>query len=679
MRTIMRMLNERNHSDSFPLSKIIPELLKNMEVPASSNESQLSGGDFELSQGVSLNDKTLTITKGHLRKAAEDCLASIADTTNNAKADRIMHPIIEYIDNKRSWSTFAHQVVRVLAIQSQFVSCLLLNLELTCCQLQANYGYVLTSFLISHVDAVSDPETRTHIMQLVSFVLERQNKKAVVSPLAIEQVYSLLRQLISHSEGVSLKEFHKAILECIAVVAKRGQSTTQNTNLITGVLLVLNKCRNQHEISENAILLLLRALLLVCSYNAAVPVGKFYPDSIVKTMSELCVALKPQPREWVMKIFQAMAKGQHNNESGEQESSNKPSSDNKMVTASVSAKQREEFYGALFRSTLLADNKPSNFSEILRTFIVLLQQYKNKDIEYAIPCMFSLAESTSPHLDKLQTLVTAYLYIISQLYNSKEIEKYIEELVAQRIQSNLSCKNFMALLKPYAANEKPVDDQSDELIALFQWNSTGATNTMTPELMIQKERIVEYISGIESLKQTYPNLMDIINKKFPNDFNLFTSFATQQEQSSNSAPDDDVFANDEVSISESNMDGANQVDEEDWKFSNPTQVLKQDFTILGGTSATHTAKTQKVMNDLFLERKAADDTNTASDFDELGDEDEKNEPETGMAEEGAASQTKIRKNSVMILPGDLELLDDSSTLRISIPQMFIFDSLNVIQ
>ena len=115
MRVITRMLNDHAVLENFPIAKIIPEILNNMT-------EQDVGAEFELGPMVSLNDKNLTVSPNHACKAADESLAYIANAISTSKADRIMHPIIEYLDKKQAWTTFATRVMNILLTNSQFVS-----------------------------------------------------------------------------------------------------------------------------------------------------------------------------------------------------------------------------------------------------------------------------------------------------------------------------------------------------------------------------------------------------------------------------------------------------------------------------------------------------------------------------------------------------------------------------
>jgi len=114
MRVITRMLNDHSILENFPIAKVLPEILNNM------GEEQ-AGAEFELGPTISLNDKNLSVSPSHASKAADESLSYIANAVSTAKADRVMHPIIEYLDKKKAWGTYATRVLNVLMTNSQFV------------------------------------------------------------------------------------------------------------------------------------------------------------------------------------------------------------------------------------------------------------------------------------------------------------------------------------------------------------------------------------------------------------------------------------------------------------------------------------------------------------------------------------------------------------------------------
>ncbi len=72
---------------------------------------------------------------------------------------------------------------------------------------------------------------------------------------------------------------------------------------------------------------------------------------------------------------------------------------------------------------------------IHRIFCTLLQVYKGKELQYALPVIFKLEEQVkekklAPHLAlAIHSINAFYLIRVSQLYNSQELEEYIRNEV----------------------------------------------------------------------------------------------------------------------------------------------------------------------------------------------------------------------------------------------------------
>lgn len=82
----------------------------------------------------------------------------------------------------------------------------------------------------------------------------------------------------------------------------------------------------------------------------------------------------------------------------------------------------------------MQDCTPNNFVELFLTFMTLLNENRYKDLEHSVPIMFRLQELSATMTNKMQacaiqTLVIAYFLVLANIYNTRELEQYIQEVI----------------------------------------------------------------------------------------------------------------------------------------------------------------------------------------------------------------------------------------------------------
>jgi len=262
----------------------------------------------------SINDVDLLITNEHYIQCSIDCLSSIARTANLSNARNLMKPIIDYLDRDQNWQLegYAQCIMRTLVSNGWSAD-----------------GYYLVNFLIQHVDSITDNQpqvqvqsqqndivsTNNHqnnnnlnndsnnnnnnnnnnknvkqIFMIMNYIIQIQSKKGAVGPTALTTVTLLIRLLMklssqqqqqqqSSSSSPSSEQL-QYISETIETIAKRGQFTSQNINIMSAILSNIKSCRTDREIT-----VLLHVVLRVAAHaSSTVSQGKFYPESLLKTI-----------------------------------------------------------------------------------------------------------------------------------------------------------------------------------------------------------------------------------------------------------------------------------------------------------------------------------------------------------------------------------------------------------
>lgn len=241
-------------------------------------------------------------------------------------------------------------------------------------------------------------------------------------------------------EDAALME--QCITETIEAIARRGQYTSQNIDIMTSILSNIRTSRSDKEITS---LLHIVSRVALLASTCTVSFGRYYPDSLIKTILDEfnnTQRMNPFNRELLLQIIEELIQGESNNNNAAAASSlsdnaadaannvnneqqqqqqqqqiqqqeqqqadekkNKPLSSNKdndntkttFNIAVLSKKHRDEIHASLFRA-LAKDvqyNETGNFVEIFRALKCMLQQYRNKDLETSVPFIFRIQELTN--------------------------------------------------------------------------------------------------------------------------------------------------------------------------------------------------------------------------------------------------------------------------------------------
>lgn len=102
-----------------------------------------------------------------------------------------------------------------------------------------------------------------------------------------------------------MKDFHRATIGAASAIAKRGQQSSQNLDIMGTILAMMKKTKSENEATS---LLLVRLLCAVATFSTLAPVGKFYPDTFIRGLCEESLSQKPKARELVLQAFQTIAK-----------------------------------------------------------------------------------------------------------------------------------------------------------------------------------------------------------------------------------------------------------------------------------------------------------------------------------------------------------------------------------
>lgn len=482
-----------------------------------------------------------------------------------------MRPIVTYFDAQKLWipDTFAKYVMRstIQFLKAQYgfsvISQLLHHFEKITDDQDVKISIIeVISFIIDIQKGTAGPRAIEVLAALLKHLLATINVCFLfcffcffflffASPPNISNSFPLQHQE-NQEESEKEKKLQNSLMESIARIARRGVYTTLNIDMMTFILTILRDC-NPEAFKKRHVLL--RSVLMISVHPAELPPGKHYPDNLLNPLlDELIVENDPESRLLAMNVFQSLifvSKSQaelnlvdysadHHQQQQQQaqaqarakekqgkfavvlvpsESGSNSNLHGKETTL-FSGKQVQALYAFLYRSIQMSNNDPQHFELIFKLFKLLLRQYRNKNIKYAVPLMLRLqqicieeSEKVRPigsgRINAIHALIAAYFILIAKEYRDSELELYVNQILSKRaeLKQQTSCVGINTEKASLEARTGPglsFDAEKCELV--------------TQETALKKDVIIDILSKLDILKQTLKNsVREILSKNFDAD------------------------------------------------------------------------------------------------------------------------------------------------------------------
>eukprot|EP01112_Ceratiomyxa_fruticulosa_P013772 TRINITY_DN3890_c0_g1_i1.p1 TRINITY_DN3890_c0_g1~~TRINITY_DN3890_c0_g1_i1.p1 ORF type:complete len:625 (+),score=121.01 TRINITY_DN3890_c0_g1_i1:789-2663(+) len=164
----------------------------------------------------------------------------------------------------------------------------------------------------------------------------------------------------------------------------------------------------------------------------------------------------------------------------------------------------------LYHHAINSNNQPANVVAVYNALLTLLLRCQNKELVHSIPTVFKIQKvalsrrKVPPRLARsLHSLVVAYLLSLSHLYESRELEAYINDILQERkekdqkpcryIDIKTSSNSIVELhmRKKHIYSDKPKSKTDAKLIPDY--------------VVFDKEKVVNILSTIPSVTQEYKN------------------------------------------------------------------------------------------------------------------------------------------------------------------------------
>lgn len=530
-----------------------------------------------------LFEKDLALKVQDIREISAECLFSFSKNLNISTIPPFLQSIFKFFDENDYWKTpFPTGIVKLLFVQGGW----------------KNNGFTIVSQLINHIDNINSIITKISIIKIVTLVIEKQSITGTVGPQALEALTSIVR-LLYKSNGE--KEFQESLFQSISTMAKRSEHSEQNLSMFGSILSIFKKTQNDFDCE-----MLLKTMNEISIHPSTVPEGKFYPDNIVKPLLDEIVnkQRKKEVRILLLKILQQL-----------QKSGIKKEENNNKTFATFSKKQRDEIQYFLFNSALFEDNSSELLAGITINFLLLLNQYRSKDLDQSIPIIFRLQELCPPDSIKIHTLISLYFIHLGSFYNNTDLLKSIDDIIQSRIKD----KEISNEIEKLASDQVPTEEQ---LVNLF--NKTELKQGKI-EHLFDKEKMISILSKIETIRQAYPN--NDVKELFTTIYSDIFKPNEKKKEEENPFYDIDEHT-DDLSRKQSSLDLVPVTEESEVKL-NMEDVLKINYFDLGQKSQDRKQQFQIKKNKLL----EIEESKIIEEEEILSDDENKVEKEEPMIDE----------------------------------------------
>eukprot|EP01080_Neovahlkampfia_damariscottae_P000635 gene635-8138_t len=596
LRTISKV-NQRLQLHS-SVHKIMPGILKALHDESDQNY------DFKglSNETKTLTDPTIELKAQDLRDSAADCFLSLAKVTTTTHIRGFMKSIFQHLDDSKLWipCTFPIGIMKILLSG-----------------VWSKHGYTIINNFLAHLEKIEDEEIKISIVKTITTIIERQHLSACVGPTSIESLRGIIQQYIS-AEG--LKNYKQTLLDAVDYMAKRGEHTSQNIDFIETCFSSIIKDFDNENWKP-----ILEIMIVIAGHPATIMSGKHYPDKFIRPLLDQCMKGKPEIRNLSLKVLiQLMYSSVKIRGKDQQENI----SSTNRVHATFSKKQREDVYYCLYESSSLEDNSKSNYATILSCFIMLLTQFRNKDLEQSIPTVFSLqelriAKATSNDIF-VHTLIAAYFQVLCSVYtNIQDLKEEISRVIEARLNEKSLSIEFPKTLEQILSIESDsgvILPKSESLEILFV--PDGLISSVDSSNMFDKDKIIGILNKSESIQQNYPNhdIKELFSRKMNEKSNDLLMKEDQTEYQKI------FFEDDATEKSLLTDDKKNQ--NEDVKPLKEEEIKILDYKKLGEISCSKRqeiiSQKKKLFNSLFAteKKKQNEEENIMVDDEEVVSDDE---------------------------------------------------------
>lgn len=267
------------------------------------------------------------------------------------------------------------------------------------------------------------------------------------------------------------------IIGSIGTMAKRSQAFSTNFDILSTILTYVKKYKMENDTATQ---LLLEALVAIAPHTATtkpfsehtikslweeLSYQRYKPSTYGNSWMKYLIDYDEGSRELVLRTAQYIIYQPEDSQKPVEGTSGTTKSQlskkvcrcdtTQIVFTSHLFQMREELHYNLFKLVQLNDNNASIFVELFKTYICLFKKFKNQELEYSVPMLLKTEEWASKAQEKhhecfARTIVASYFTVLAVVYNNKELERYIDQVVTRRIEANQYSSQCLATIKLYA-------------------------------------------------------------------------------------------------------------------------------------------------------------------------------------------------------------------------------------
>eukprot|EP00761_Pharyngomonas_kirbyi_P004248 gb/GECH01004252.1/.p1 GENE.gb/GECH01004252.1/~~gb/GECH01004252.1/.p1 ORF type:complete len:836 (+),score=186.72 gb/GECH01004252.1/:1-2508(+) len=543
LRTLSKLLNGSNEH----VDKMIPSILDNIKnhIPSDvTPENALNTRTTSTSGATAQTPTSGLITNSALAEAnvtAEDvystaleCLGSLARNTSPASISNVTSPMLKYFTELK-WRPdifpmicFRKVTVSLKAKQTSFIiSCLVQHYQDISCKIST--------------EPENKPEIQSMLLSLVNVIGHLTTiYRAVTGPKAMEvlgqmivYVKNLLQDPDISDQQSNAYKLLKAFETAIGRIARRGQNSPQNLDIMRRILRAIKENRRQsqqvsglgnessapNEMDERSHRNLLHLILVVSAFPAEHP-SKNFPEDIIKALFFELLTYDPEARCIAMQVVESLCSRNRRQEIADHfvpsMGDNGPDADEQgsiKQALSFSKDQLIDLHDCLFANIMMENNAEDNYVYIFNTMNALISQYRYKELEYIFPMLFYLQDKVENEEENnltvqqrccIHLIIVCLLVQIAKQYNSPELEAYINQILKLRKE-----RNQLPIILEIDNDGKLSLNQS-----LSRTSSDIERHTPDNDTIVERNRVIDMLSKIEALKPKSGDLSEILNREY---------------------------------------------------------------------------------------------------------------------------------------------------------------------
>jgi hypothetical protein len=407
---------------------------------------------------------------------------------------------LSYLDVQDKWvpNTFAVECLQTISYS-----------------LNNQHNQIMMTKVLQHLEIPhSTRVTQQIVATIVSIASESTGPVVIVLSSLMKLLISTIQQIAQAPPVPDVEEqlsLQQILIDCVGAVSKKFPSAAQKVEAMGFIIgLYEQSAARTHAGGFTLALVLAECVLAVGAHLAYLP-SDCVPAHLFSSLLELSIHSDPTVRVYAQRIIHCLllpgrslgqlvsiAQGDLNSLVG--------SGCDDLV-----ARHGPALRDSLLNAAVMRTNEPENYAAIFHTMAILLCRVRDKEVQYSIPLILKMQrkfqkKKRPPRLQarSLQTLVAAYLLFAARMYECKQLEDYVLEVIEQRRDQGQLCRYL----------ELKLDELSCLKVKTKKYSEAGKHRSVS--IFFDKGRVISALSTIPTLQQEYgtEKVQKILSRKF---------------------------------------------------------------------------------------------------------------------------------------------------------------------